>query len=168
MRLLIIQKHTSLAAVGKDLLKSRTRSTALPLERLQAANPHLDPKNIRAGSVLLIPDAPEFKTSASDPAGGDSLAELAQHLGTAVGAGGQTVLDALANRGEQAKAVTKALGSATVKKLAADDSVLRGRVDAASARIAANAKAAAQIRTQVETLQAGVAADLKTLQALLR
>ena len=83
MRMIVIKQETDLQGLSARLLSGRLASGKAhsALESLQALNPHVDLKKVAAGTVLLVPDSPSFKASASDSVPGNALSdfqELAQ------------------------------------------------------------------------------------------
>lgn len=69
MRMLVIKQNTDAQALNEQLLKAKLSGvqSAAAMSRLQALNPQADlTKKLPAGTVLLVPDAPSFKTTATD------------------------------------------------------------------------------------------------------
>jgi hypothetical protein len=68
MRMLIIKQNTDAQALNDQLLKAKLTGvqSEAAMSRLQALNPHADLTKLRTGTVLLVPDAPSFKTTATD------------------------------------------------------------------------------------------------------
>jgi len=83
MRTLIIEKDADLKALSKNLLKAdlSPAQAKTALAALQAANPHVDLNDLRANTVLFVPDAPSFNIAASNSVLGgavDDFQELAR------------------------------------------------------------------------------------------
>jgi hypothetical protein len=69
MRMLVIKQNTDAQALNDQLLKAKLSGvqSEAAMSRLQALNPHVDlTQKLRAGTVLLVPDAPSFKATATD------------------------------------------------------------------------------------------------------
>ena len=67
MRIFVIKQDTDLKGVGETLLKKAGQPDRVSLERIKSLNPHLDETRVAAGTVLLVPDSPEFATDRADP-----------------------------------------------------------------------------------------------------
>ena len=67
MRILVIKQDTDLQALSGRLLSAKLSGDQADsaLEALQHLNPHADLKKLRIGTVLLVPEAPGFKASAT-------------------------------------------------------------------------------------------------------
>jgi hypothetical protein len=130
MRMLTIRHNTDLQGLSSLLLDARlsgARSDAA-LEALQAANPHADFKNLRAGTVLFVPDQPGLKASASDSVAGGAFADFQQMVRTTLGQAAENMKTVNAARADDLTAVTAATKSATVRRLIESDRDLAKQV----------------------------------------
>ena len=67
MRVVKIEEKADSQSLSALLLKANlsTIQSEKALAALQALNPHVDITKVPAGTVLLVPDTPSFKVSAS-------------------------------------------------------------------------------------------------------
>jgi hypothetical protein len=160
MRMLIVKQDTDLPALSGSLLAAKlgARQTDAALQSLQALNPHVDLKKLRTGSVLLVPDAPAFKTSATNPVHGGALDAFQQLVRDALGG--------LAERlkaGDAGRAAERAEVTSVLKNL--------GRVSAADPdlqqQIAGITKAFQEDQKTADQAQQAVAAAGKEATAAL-
>lgn len=74
MRILTIRTARDAAAARERLLATADpEATARAEVLLREANPHLDLDHLEAGTLVLVPDAPEFSRDHTEPAGGGAL-----------------------------------------------------------------------------------------------
>src|SRR5215471_587188 len=87
MRVLTIRHDTDLEGLKNLLLDARLSSTraSATLDVLQATNPHIDLKDLPAGTVLFVPETSGFKASASVSVQRDALRDFEQLLRDALG-----------------------------------------------------------------------------------
>lgn len=166
MRIFVIKQDTDLKGVGETLLKGTSKPAPASLERIRALNPHLDEKRIAAGTVLLVPDSPEFASGKTEPAAATVFDDFQHDIAATLQAAGAHLREGLSRREEQDKEVGKAIKSAALSKLAADDSELRARIDDANQRLAANAREAKQVTADFDAMQTAVDAEMKKLRGL--
>ncbi len=123
LRPLILKTDTDLKTLAATVTPSRLKPDRVDaaMARISAANPHLDPAKIAAGTVVLIPDGPEFKPSAASSVQSQPFAEFSAMavaaLQTASGAIGKT----LANREADRRQVAEGLDSDVFKRLVGND-----------------------------------------------
>jgi hypothetical protein len=123
MRMLTIRHDTDLQGLGTLLLDARVSSARsdTALDALQAANPHADLKNLKAGTVLFVPEEPGLKASASNSVAGGAFADFQQMAGTALGQAAENMKTANATRTDDLTAVTAATKSTAVRRLIDSD-----------------------------------------------
>lgn len=168
MRIFIIKQDTDLKDLGEKLLKGNRKRAPASLDRLQSLNPHLDINRLRAGTVLLIPDSPDFRTEEAEPVGATGFDEFEREITGALRDAGVRFREGLARREEQDKEVVKVLKSAAISKLAGDDRELRKRIDEVGTHMGASRQEAKQASSQLDALEKGIAVELKKLQQLAR
>ena len=166
MRIFVIKQDTDLKGLGETLLKGSGRNAPASLERLQSLNPHVDINRLGAGTVLLVPDSPDFRTKDAETMGGTAFDDFEREIAGALRGASARSQEGLALREAQDKEVVKVFKSAAIGKLAADDSELRRRIDETGNRMAASSKETRQVTTQMDVLEKGVAAELKKLRQL--
>jgi len=130
MRMLIIKQDTDLQALSGRLLTAKlsARQTDSALQSLQALNPHVDLKNVRAGTVLLVPDVPGFKTSATDVVHGAALGAFQQLVRDAVSGTAERMKAGDAGRAAERTQVSAALKAATLKRIVENDPELQKQI----------------------------------------
>ena len=130
MRMLTIRHDTDLQAVRSLLLDARLSSARsdAALDALQAANPHADLKNLRAGTVLFVPEQPGLKASASVSVAGEAFGDFQQMVRTALGQAAENMKTANASHADDLAAVTAATKSTTVRRLLDSDRDLAKQV----------------------------------------
>jgi len=114
--MLTIRQDTDLQGLSSLLLDARlssARSNAA-LDALQAANPHADLKNLRAGTVLFVPEVSGLKTSASASVPGGALADFQQMVRSALGQAAEKLKAGDATRAGERDAITAVIGTAAV------------------------------------------------------
>lgn len=166
MRIFVIKQDTDLKGVGETLLTKTGQPDRVSLERIKSLNPHLDETRVAAGTVLLVPDTPEFAADRADPVPAGGFEGLEREVLSALRAAGAGLREGLARREEQDKEAGKAIKSAAVGKLAADDGELRKRLDDAGKQATANAKEAKQATSRFDAMEKAVAAELAKLRGL--
>lgn len=86
MRLIVIKQASDLLTVSRTLFNDGGNSNGIAaahnatLERIKSLNPQVDFHRIEAGTVLLLPDAPELKDSETQSIAGDAFADFNSHL----------------------------------------------------------------------------------------
>lgn len=167
MRFFVIKQDTNLKSVIQKLVKADHENAPAALDRLKALNPHVDAARIATGTVLLVPDTSDFKSDDSDSVG-DSFQDFSRDITAALHNASGRVRHGLAQQDERDKEVGKILKSAAIKKLSADDSELRKRVDETADRMATDAKDAKQVGSRLSEMEEGLAEELKKFESLTR
>lgn len=167
MRFFVIKQDTNLKSLSQKLVKADQDNATAAMERLKALNPHVDATHIATGTVLLVPDTADFSSEDSDSVGG-SFEDFRRDVTAALQTVGGRVRQGIAQQDERGKELGKVLKSAAIKKLTADDSELRKRVEDTGNRIAAEAKEAKQVASRLTDMEQGLIAELKKFESLTR
>ena len=133
MRTLVIKQDTDIDALSSQLFKARLSAGQVKsaLASLQAMNRHADFTKLRAGTVLIIPDSPNFKVSASESVQGGALDDF-QHLArTALAQAAADVKASAAARAAERADVVAALKSAPLRRALESDAELKQQVEEA-------------------------------------
>lgn len=127
MRMLVIKQDTDVEALAGSLLSARLGDSqgAAALARLQALNPHVDFRRLRAGTVLLVPSERAFKASASDSVAGQALAGFTETVQTALNAAVERTRAGLESRATERTDVQAVFRLAAVKRLLDSDPELK-------------------------------------------
>jgi len=170
MRILVTDKKTNVAALRDQLLSSRLSAgqADAALTSLQTVNPHVDLTNLSPGTVLFVPDTPDFQETGSDSVSGDAFADF-EHLV-------KTSLDAAVSRGKAASEVraaesadvTRTFKSAAFKRVLAKDTELQTAVEAANAALKSEKEERDQAEATVAAASKGAIAALHALSQNLR
>lgn len=167
MRFFVVKQDTNLKSLSQKLVKADQENATASIERLKTLNPHIDATRIATGTVLLVPDTADFNSDESDSVGG-SFEDFSRDVTAALHTVSGRVQKGLAQQDERGKELGKVLKSAALKKLTADDSELRKRVEETGNRIAAEAKEAKQVTSRLADMEQGLIAELKKFQSLTR
>jgi hypothetical protein len=169
MRMLTIRQDTDLQGLSSLLLDARlssARSNAA-LDALQAANPHADLKNLRAGTVLFVPEVSGLKTSASASVPGGALADFQQMVRSALGQAAEKLKAGDETRAGERDAITAVIGTAAVKRILASDAELMKQVTEETKAFEEDQKQADQAEQALAAASRAVLAKLSELSKLL-
>jgi hypothetical protein len=168
-RLVVIRKESDLKALTGQLLSARLNDAqaASAVDSLQVLNPHVDLAQLEPGTVLLVPDGPSFKDSASEPASGDAVGDFQKLVRNGVSAAATRLKDANAARADQRAEVTNVQKTAAIKKLAESDPDLKAQLDEAVKASKAAQQEAAQAEKTVSSILDSSKAELAALSKLI-
>jgi hypothetical protein len=169
VRIFIVKSDTDIAALRSKLIRADGNPAAAKRAEalLAAANAHLEAGPVAAGTVLVVPDAPEFDTESSD----STLAPLLDALDQRI-AEGLTALRARFNAGARAKegqrdSLLKAFKSRGVKAAIDEDESVRREVEQLNELLTQESKNAAKQTALRDAALDRVSTDLKALRARL-
>jgi len=169
VRTLVVKKSSDLQALGNELLVSglaagRSKSA---LESLQALNPHVDFKRLAPGTVLLVPDAPDFKPSASKSIAGEGLGDLQDLVRNGLEAAGVRLETGRGLRAARRTEMTAVLKTAALKRAIQTDPLLGKQLEGAAKAARAEEQEDADAGKTLEAAMKGVQAELASLAKLL-
>jgi hypothetical protein len=168
MRMFVIKQATDLNGVGTQLLRRTSgEGGAGALERLQALNPHVDFRKLSAGTVLLVPDSPEIKPSASRTLGEKPVDALLEDLSHGLKEQAMHVKSAFKSQEDDRAAVASAIKTAAVKRIVESDPQLRDQLKAALQQSNDDRKQAEQTLEQIVGMQELAVGELARLQKLV-
>src|SRR3982751_6496467 len=103
LRPFILKAESDLKALADQLLRARTSQSQAEAAhaRLAEANPHLDPDKIAAGTVVLVPDLPGFKTAATTSIQSGPFGEFSDLLSGALEAAAERAKGGAGDREKQ-------------------------------------------------------------------
>jgi hypothetical protein len=165
MRILVTDRNTD-ARTLRDRLLSGKLSVAqadAALASLQMVNPHVDLTDLRPGTVVFVPDTPDFKQAGSDAVFGDALQEFEQMVKTALDTAASRSKAAGDLRTAEGAEVSKVLKSAALKRVLGKDAELLRAVEVA---IEAVKRDKDERGLAEETLTNASQAALETLRSL--
>jgi hypothetical protein len=130
MRTLIITQNANIDNIRSRLIAAKTTDaqTQSALKQLQDLNPHLDLNNVRAGTVILVPDTPNFKASEGDAVGSGTFDDFQQFVRTSLADASERL-----KAGDDAQAadradITALLKTAAFKRALESDADLKQQV----------------------------------------
>ena len=134
MRMLIIKSDTDVQALSDQLFKAKLSGaqSEAALARLQTLNPHADLTKLRPGTVLLVPDAPTFKVSASNPVHGSAFNDFQKLVRDYLNQAATNMKAGNRARAEERDEVSAALKTSAVKRAADSDPELMSQVKEAT------------------------------------
>jgi hypothetical protein len=123
MRMFKVTEDSRFTDLSRELLRARLSAGQVDRAResLQALNPHVDLKKVRAGDVLLVPEAPHFKTSATEPVHGQALEQFEELVRTGLADASERLRAGNEARAAERAEVASTLKSAVVKRAVGDD-----------------------------------------------
>jgi uncharacterized phage infection (PIP) family protein YhgE len=167
MRIFVTKTDTDLQALSQQLLR-RPSAASTTLERVMALNPHVKNfERLAAGTVLILPDAPDLKAGAGVAAGSEGLGDLLDEVSAGLQAITERVGAGFAQLETDYTAVTSALKSAASKRLVEGDPALKQQLESAVARYKEDRKRAADTGSQLKEARTQTIAELAQLQKLL-
>jgi hypothetical protein len=169
-RVLVIKQETDLQTLSGTLLGAKVSDAQArtAIDAFRTLNPHVaDVKSIKPGTVVLVPDSPQFKDSASQPAAGDAIDDFAKLVKTGLADAAGRMRAANTARAEERAEVANVAKLAAFKKAIDADPELKAQVaDAAKAAKAAQQEAA-QAEKTLDAMQKDAATELAALAKLL-
>jgi hypothetical protein len=170
MRVLFIQRASDLKALSTMLAGRRsTGLSSSALDRLKALNPHVDFDHVEAGTVLMLPDAPEFR--AEDGQGRSVGDEAFEHLVEHIEQGFETAVARVSKVADVLAAESKSIGAAVktpaLKRLLETDPVFKRQLAEAGDAANAELKAVGHAATQLKAMRKEAAEELAALRQLL-
>ena len=163
MRVTVINSNT-LAAFSQWREKIGPGSV---LEQLKNLNPHVDFTNIVAGTVLLMPETPDFNDAASASLAGDAFDPLREQMLASVEVATSRVREGYAALLTEHKEVAVVLKSAALKRALESDPDLKPQIEAANQVLKRDQQAAKDAEKNMQTLQEQAAAELASLMQML-
>jgi hypothetical protein len=169
VRTLVVKQATNLRSVGSTLLDARfggTQSDAA-IERLKELNPHVDPEKIPAGTVLLVPDAPAFKASASSSTQVVPLDDFGALVTGALDDLAEGLKNDAATRAAERSDLASVLKGPALKRVIGDDKDLAQQVADAQKAITAEEKDDKQAQETLVSMSKAALAALSQVGKLI-
>lgn len=169
MRILSIEKETDLQALRSELLSTRLAAgkAESALASLQALNPHVDLNKLAAGTVLLVPDTPSFKASASSSVAADVFDGFEQLVRSGLDAAAAKLKAGNEARAAQHADVAAVLKTSTVKRVIESDAELKQQLEAETKTFKEDQQRAAEAEQMLQDATKGARMDLAFLSKLL-
>lgn len=166
MRSITIKEATDSKALHALLLKANlsAQQTEKAIASLKALNPQVDLDKVKAGTVLLVPDMPSFKVSASTSVLGDALGEFQQVVRAALTSTAANLRTSTAARAAERADIMAALNGAPLKGVTDKDPALKQQVGKARDALKQEEKESAgaeDVLTNMTKAALGKIADLR-------
>jgi hypothetical protein len=163
MRMIVIKEPSDLPALADRLIKPGRPSASVALDRLRALNPHVDFARLDAGTVLLVPEHPDFEGGEASSIGGEAFASLAKDALSGLEAAASRIRAGFAQQDAQRKEAQTALRSAAFKRLAEGDEALRKQAAEVEARFASALKRVGETTALLAAMDKVLKAELDAL-----
>ena len=169
MRMLVIKTDTDLQALSSRLLTAGLSSTQAKsaLERLQALNPHIDPRYLRAGTIILVPDASSFDASVTESVSGETFKDVEQTVKRALDAAAEHLKAANTARARDREEVIEAIKQPAVKGIIDADAQLKQQVTDATKGFEEEQQQAEQAEQELAAASKAALAKLAELSKVL-
>jgi hypothetical protein len=169
MRMIVIKQETDLQGLSSKLLSARLTSDKAhsALQSLQALNPHVDLKKVASGTVLLVPDAPGFKVSASDSVPGNALADFQQLVENNLDAAAARLKAGNAERDARRADVAAVLKVPAVQRLIETDPDFKQQLEDATRAAKQDQQREAQAGQTLDAAAKGALTELAAVAKLL-
>jgi hypothetical protein len=167
-RVFIVDKATDLQSLATSLARN-ARTFEATVQRLTSLNPQIaEARKVAAGTVLLLPDAPELKPGLGEAAGTAprALADVASRVRAGLRAMDARSRELSQQRSADHATLREALKAAPAKRLVESDPVLAQRLAAAEAAFKAEQKRAVDQEAQLAQMAKVVDGELARLQKL--
>jgi ElaB/YqjD/DUF883 family membrane-anchored ribosome-binding protein len=151
MRFATLQENEDVSKLARRLFRPKTKEAQQEAEKLLLkVNPFLaDPKQGKAGAILVLPDIPGVEPTGEARSGPEFAAALLRQARDRVGDLGEALASGLQHREDQAKTTLEQVKSPAVRKLAKNNVEIEKRLDA----IADDAKARIDRSKEIRKLQ---------------
>lgn len=162
MRKFVIKQATNLKALSAQLLgaKPAAGQAALALEALAALNAVDLEKKLSAGTVLLVPDAPSFNTSASESVAGDALDDFRQLIRSGLDAAATKLKEGNEARTAERAAVAAVLKTSVVKRIVETDTRLKQQIESVTKALEDDRQQAKEAERAVEAATKGAPVEM--------
>jgi hypothetical protein len=162
LRTITVKKDISLEDLHSSLTKAKSRNdeAEAALAGIRRLNPHVDPKRIKVGTVLVVPDSPSLKVAASEPAAAAPWGTFKTVVEAALGDVARNAGSRREARSAERANAAKILNSASFKKSLGDS----GATDAQAKELAKALEA--QEKTDREAAESLAAISQAVLGAL--
>lgn len=139
VRTFVVREKMNLETLSSNLLDARFRGTQAEaaVSDLKRFNPHLDLEKLTPGTVVLVPDNPGFKVSATDSTQSTPLEDFRKQASTALNDATSRLKTGFETRRAERAEISAFLKSAVFKRLTAGDELLVKQAEEANAALAA-------------------------------
>jgi hypothetical protein len=133
LRPLVVKTDTDLKSIAAMVLDGRFKGAQADAvaAQLEAVNSHVDPRKIKAGTVILVPDTPGFKATAASSVQSEPFGDFSRMVSDALGAAAERMRSGSAARAAERSDLAAAVKSAAFKRLVANDPDVQKQAEAA-------------------------------------
>jgi len=170
LRPIILKADTNAESLASDLLRARLSEAQADAARgkLAEANPHLDTEKIAAGTVVLVPDTPGFKTADATSIQSEPFGDFSALAQGALGAAAERAKAGIAARKKERADIAAALKSAAFRRLTANDPDTQRQVEQVVKAATEDADADKQAAEMLEAISKAARAALDELGKVVR
>jgi hypothetical protein len=170
MRILVTDKSTTVSALRDQVLNKKldTGQADSAMATLQKLNPHVDLAKLTPGTVLFVPDAPDFQPTATASTFDDVLQDFQRLVKSALDTANARAKAADDAVSDETADVTRTFKSAAFKRVLAQDADLQNAVDDANAALKSEKQERDQAQATLANASKGAIAALRDLTQTLR
>ena len=168
MRMIVIKQASDVQGLTLRLFKRGSSRVEVSLDKLKKLNPHVDFSSIDAGTVLLVPDHPDFDDGDATSVGGEAFDSLAKDATTGLKSAIARIRGGFERQDTQRKEVGAVFRSAAFKRLAEGDEALKTQAGEAESRFKAETKRAAETAALLEATEKAMQTELAALAELFK
>jgi hypothetical protein len=170
VRVLVTDKKTNISTLRDQVLSQRLNpgQAEAAMVSLQTLNPHVDLANVAPGTVLFVPDTPDFQPTGSDSVFDDVLQDFERLVKSSLDAATSRAKAASESTAADSAEVAKTFKSAAFKRVLAQDAELQSAVDDANAALKDEKQARDQAAATLAEATKGAVAALHDLSGNLR
>lgn len=138
LRTFVVKQDTNFKALSGTLLDARFGGAQADAAaaQLRVLNPHADLDKLKAGTVIFVPDLPQFKPSAATSTQASLVDDFRKLVSEALQSTAEKVKLANAERAKERGSVGAVLKSAALKKIIGSDKDVAQQVDGAQKAMA--------------------------------
>ena len=168
MRMIVVKQPSDLQGLADKLIKPGRARANVSLDTLRALNPHVDFARIDAGTVLLVPDHPDFDGGEASSIGGAAFESLAKDALAGLEAAASRMRAGFDRQDALRKEVNAALRGAAFKRLVEADEALRKQAGEVESRFKVDAKRASITMTQLASIEKALKGELEAMAQRLK
>jgi hypothetical protein len=167
LRTFIVKQDTDVKSLGGTLLDARFSAAQADaaMKELMVLNP--DAAKLKAGTVIFIPDLPQFKTSAATSTQARVVDDFHKLVSEALDSATQKMKLGIAGRATERADVGEVLKSAALKKIVGSDKDVALQVDGAQKAVANEERQDKQAGETLETMSKAALAALAQMSKLV-
>jgi hypothetical protein len=169
LRTFIVKQDTNFKSLGGALLDARFGGAQADAAaaQLRALNPHADLDKLKAGTVIFVPDLPQFKPSAATSTQAGLVDDFQKLVAEALDTTAQKIKLASAERATERAEVGAVLKGAALRKIIGADKDVALQVDGAQKAMANEEKQDKQSQESFATMSKAALEALAQISKLV-